>query len=60
VFEVAGDRAILRRVDLGQRTDLLAEVVGGLKEGAVVILHPEDAIQDGAKVAPVPPAETAP
>jgi hypothetical protein len=28
------------------------EVLGGLAEGAAVVLHPSDRIQDGAAVAP--------
>ena len=51
IFEVVRNRAILRKVDIGQRTDTLAEVLSGLEDGAIVILHPDDAIEDGARVA---------
>ena len=50
VFELAEGRAVLRRVELGHRTDTDAEVVSGLAEGTVVILHPDDAVEDGARV----------
>lgn len=60
VFEVADGRAVLRKLDLGQRTDMLAEVAGGIEDGAVVILHPDDAVEDGAKVATGPSDATAP
>lgn len=51
VFEVVEGRARMRQITLGQRTDRQAEVTGGLVEGAVVILHPDDAVTDGGRVA---------
>ena len=57
VFEVTQNRAILRKVEIGQRTETLAEVVSGLKDGASVILHPDDAIEDGARVASEPASD---
>lgn len=50
VFQVVEGRAILRKVDLGQRTDALAQVIGGLAQDDVVILHPDDAIADGSRI----------
>ena len=51
VFEVVEGRVRMRHVMLGQRSDRLAEVTGGLVEGAVVVLHPDDAVTDGGRVA---------
>jgi HlyD family secretion protein len=50
VFAVAGGRARLREVTVGQGSGLLTEVVGGLEEGDTVIVHPGDAIADGVRV----------
>jgi HlyD family secretion protein len=52
VFVVEGERAAERRVHIGQRTPLAAEVITGLAEGDEVILHPSDAIRDGVRVVP--------
>ncbi len=50
VFAVSGGRARLQAVDIGHRTGLLTEVIGGLAEGEIVIAHPPDAIADGVRV----------
>lgn len=39
-----------RRVRLGQRTGQDAEVIEGLSEGELVVLHPGDTLVDGARV----------
>jgi HlyD family secretion protein len=52
VFVVEGDRARLRRVKTGQGSGLLTEVAAGLSEGDIVIVHPDDAVDDGVRVAP--------
>jgi HlyD family secretion protein len=52
VFAVAGGRAALRRVTLGERNGIEAEIVGGLTEGEPVVLHPSDRVVDGVRVAP--------
>jgi HlyD family secretion protein len=52
VFAVEGDRAQQRPVQIGPRSDLLAELQAGLEEGATVILHPTDEIESGKRVAP--------
>lgn len=54
VFQVVDGRAVLRKVDLGQRTDALAQVIGGLSQDDVVILHPDDAIVNGSRVETAP------
>lgn len=50
-FAVDGSRAALRRIEIGRRNDTHAEVVSGLREGESVVLHPSDALKDGARVA---------
>lgn len=52
VFILEGGVAKLRRLDIGRRGELHAEVKGGLEEGARVILHPSDRITDGSAVTP--------
>lgn len=50
VFVVEGDKARLRRVRVGHRTGLAAEIVSGLKEGEKVIAHPEESLEEGTPV----------
>ena len=50
VFAVEEGRAVHRRVETGQRTGLVAEVLGGLGEGDRVVVHPDDRLRDGVKV----------
>ena len=50
VFVVAQGRAQLRQIDVGQMNDRNAQVLGGLEEGDVVIMHPSDLIFDGVAV----------
>lgn len=50
VYEVVDGRATLRPVEIGHRNDLEAEILSGLAENAVVILHPSDRIVDGTRV----------
>jgi HlyD family secretion protein len=50
VFAVAGGRATLRNVAVGRRNGSHAEVVSGLEEGATVVLHPSDTLEDGSRV----------
>ncbi|WP_416666239.1 HlyD family efflux transporter periplasmic adaptor subunit [Egbenema bharatensis] len=49
-FVVEGDRSQQRQVEIGQRSHLEAEVLDGLQDGEVVILHPTRAIEDGSRV----------
>jgi HlyD family secretion protein len=49
-FAVEDGRAVRRSVEVGHRNGLIAEVRGGLAEGGSVIVHPDDAIADGARV----------
>lgn len=50
VFVVEGRRARLRLVQIGHRTSDAAEVLGGVRAGETVILHPPDALADGSRV----------
>ncbi len=49
-YEVEGDRARLRPVEIGHRTDTRVEITGGLAEGDRVITHPSDRVADGVAV----------
>jgi HlyD family secretion protein len=55
VFVVGDERARLRPVKLGPGSGLLTEVIEGLSPGDVVVLHPDDALDDGVRVAPFSP-----
>lgn len=50
-FVVEDGKAVSRRIQLGERSSELAEVVGGLQVGEEVILHPADTIASGTSVA---------
>ena len=50
VFAVQNKRARLQDVEIGRRNGLVAEIVQGLSEGTMVIMHPDDTVQDGVRV----------
>ncbi|MBN2191601.1 MAG: HlyD family efflux transporter periplasmic adaptor subunit [Polyangiaceae bacterium] len=50
VFAVEGDRAHLRPVEIGRRTDTRVEIRSGLETGATVVSHPSDRVKDGIEV----------
>jgi HlyD family secretion protein len=50
VFVVTGDRAETQHVKIGHRNDLEAEVLDGLTDGARVVVHPSDKVDDGVRV----------
>ncbi|MEO0325682.1 MAG: HlyD family efflux transporter periplasmic adaptor subunit [Myxococcota bacterium] len=54
VFAVDGDEgegtAAVRPVELGRRNGFAAEVSAGLDEGALVVVHPGDTLEDGMEV----------
>jgi HlyD family secretion protein len=52
VFAVTDGRARLRRVGLGHRGARETEVLSGLRAGDTVIVHPDDRVRDGVRVAP--------
>jgi HlyD family secretion protein len=49
-FVVESGRARRREVAIGERTEELAEVRGGLPSGAQVVRYPDDRLSDGTKV----------
>ncbi len=50
-FAVEHDKAAKRRVEVGQRNGLDAQVITGLHEGEQVIVHPDDRVKNGVRVA---------
>jgi HlyD family secretion protein len=52
VYAVERGRARAVPVKVGQRNTAFAEVLGGLTEGAVVVMHPSDRVADGVRVSP--------
>ena len=52
VFVVDTGVARRRAVEVGHRTALAAEVTSGLKDGDMVIAHPDETVSDGKTVAP--------
>lgn len=51
VYRVVKGRARLAPVEVGHRSNADAEVLRGLTEGEVVILHPSDRVAEGVRVA---------
>lgn len=50
VFTVEDRRAVQRRVEVSRQSGLTAQVASGLEEGETVIMHPNNALEDGARV----------
>jgi HlyD family secretion protein len=50
VFKVTNRVAHQTIVKVGRQNGLEAEILEGLKQGDIVVLHPSDQIQDGAKI----------
>ncbi len=50
VFVEADGRSRLREVGIGHRNSAFAEVLEGLEDGARVVLHPSDRIDDGSRI----------
>jgi HlyD family secretion protein len=50
-FAVEQDKAVKRRVEIGQRGGLAAQVLSGLQVGERVIMHPDDRVREGVRVA---------
>lgn len=51
VFVVENGYAKRKKVSVGQRTGLIAQVLEGVQEGELVINHPSDEVEDGRLVA---------
>jgi HlyD family secretion protein len=49
-FVINGQRAEVRTVTIGHRTDQEAEAIAGLYEGERVIVHPSEALRAGSRV----------
>ncbi len=52
VFVVEGGEAVRRRVEVGHQSGLTAQITAGLEEGATVIVHPDNELEEGARVEP--------
>ncbi len=50
LFVDQGGRALLRRVKVGHRNSIDAEIVEGLASGEQVVLHPSDRVVDGVRI----------
>jgi HlyD family secretion protein len=50
VFVIESEHARRRAVELGQRNGLAAEITSGVKEGELVIPHPDETVEDGKQV----------
>ncbi len=50
VFTEEQGKARLRKVEIGQRTGLTAQIVSGLKENERVVAYPDDTISEGTKI----------
>ncbi|MDB5939743.1 MAG: Secretion protein HlyD [Polaromonas sp.] len=50
VFAVEQDKAVKRRVEVGQRSGLAAQALSGLQPGERVIVHPDDRVREGVRV----------
>lgn len=50
-FAVEQGKAVKRRIEIGQRNGLSAQVVSGIDAGAQVIVHPDDRVREGVSVA---------
>lgn len=50
VFTVADGKAHLKKVEIGHRNGLEGEVLSGLQENDIVVIHPSDMIKEGAAI----------
>lgn len=50
VFVVRDKKAYLTEVKIGRHNGLVAEIVSGLKEGDMVIAHPDETVKDGVRI----------
>lgn len=55
-YVIRDDRAVLQRIQLGERNEDHAQVLEGLVAGDRVILHPSDQVAPGVKVTALPAA----
>lgn len=52
LFVLQNSHAIRKTVTIGHQTGLNTEIISGLKEGEVVLTHPDERIKDGVSVEP--------
>lgn len=52
VFVAESGRARLKQIKIGHRNGQTAEVISGIAEGQEVLVHPDDAVRDGARIKP--------
>jgi len=50
VYELKSGRAYLRKIKIGQKNGLVAQVLDGLNIDQIVILYPDDTIKEGRRV----------
>ncbi len=50
VFVVADGRARYRRVEIGRRNGMAAQILAGLKAGETAVAHPGDSVEEGVAV----------
>lgn len=50
VFVAENGRARLQTIKVGQRSGLAAEIVSPLREGDLVVVHPDDSIEDRTRI----------
>jgi HlyD family secretion protein len=51
-FAAESGRARLRKVEVGERNTVEAQVLSGLEAGQQVVVHPSDTLADGKRIAP--------
>lgn len=51
VFAIEQNKALKRRVQIGQSNGLATQVLGGLTAGQKVIVHPDERVRDGTRIA---------
>ena len=53
LFRIEDGRAHLRKVELGRRSGLEAEILSGVEAGDLIVVHPDDRVSEGARVEPL-------
>ena len=53
LFRIEDGRAHLRKVELGRRSGLEAELLSGVEAGDLIVVHPDDRVSEGARVEPL-------
>ncbi len=51
VFAIEAGKARRKTVEVGHRNGLAAEILSGLKEGEMLVAHPDETVEDGKQVA---------